>query len=202
MPRSFRTEVVTSIHDPVDNPVVGETHGARRACVDVVDAQRAIVAVHVVFLEPTLSPPIDDFVAALNGLGKTPPRIARYERQLATIGARIANGCPRVGDDDKISRIDRKLDKLGNELSQWDAAAARQARVWFFDRAIAVFKQRALIAHRSSAAHSRHSASRSHARSRTPRRRRCSASRARTSGDADGEPPGHHALATATKGAW
>ncbi len=151
----------------------------------------AVAGVRAVVLDPTLSPPIDDFAAALNGLGKTAPRIARYERQLAKIGVRIANGCPRVGDADMISRLDRKLDKLGNELSRWDAAAARQARVWRAERAgHHGFGPRAQISQRSPSTRSCRGAGRVHSRSRTRRRRRCSASRARASGDAEGEPPG------------
>lgn len=150
-----------------------------------------IARVRAVVLDPTLSRPADDFVAALNGLGRTPPRITRYERQLAKIGARIANGCPRVGDDDMISRLDRKLDKLGNDLSRWDAEVVRQARMWCAERgAHRPFGSRAQISQRSPSTYSCRGAGRSHSRSRTPRRRRCSASRARTSGDAEGEPPG------------
>ena len=148
----------------------------------------AVARIRAVVLDPTLSRPADDFVAALNGFGRTPPRIARYERQLAKIGARIANGCPRVGDDDRISRIDRKLDKLCNELSRWDAAICVQARVWGAERvAHHRFGARAQIS-RSPSTLSCRGAARSH-RSRHRRRRRCSASRARPSGDADGEPP-------------
>lgn len=148
----------------------------------------ALARVRAVVLDPKLSRPADDFVAALNGFVRTTPRIARYERQLAKIGARIANGCPRVGDDDRISRVDRKLDKLGNELSRWDAAICRQARVWGAERAEHHrFGPRAQIS-RSPSTLSCRGAGRSH-RSRHRRRRRCSASRARASGDADGEPP-------------
>jgi len=161
----------------------------------------ALARLRAVALDPTLSPPIDDFVAALNALGKTAPRIARYERQLAKIGARIANGSPRIGDADMISRIDRKLDKLGNELSRWDATAARQARVWRAERAAHYgFGRRTQISERSPLTHSCRRAGPSCSRSRTPRRRRCPASRARTSGDAEGEPPGRRSHSTAVGG--
>ena len=154
-------------------------------------------------LDPTLSRPADDFATALNGLGRTPPRIARYERQLAKIGSRIANGCPRVGDDNMISRLGRKLDELGNKLSRWDAAISRQACVWWAERAGHLpFGRRTQISQRSPLTRSCRGPGRSHSRSRTPRRRRCSASRARASGDADGEPPGRRSPAAIGGTSW
>ena len=184
MPRSRKTNFVAD--DCVDKGLLSINGGS----------------VWAVVLNSTLSQPADDFVAVFEGLGKTAPRIARYERQLAKIGARIANGCPRVGDEDMISRLDRKLDKLGNELSRWDAAITRQARIWRTERAgHHAFGPRAQISRRSPSRRSCRRAGRSHSRSRTPRRRRRSASRARASGDADGEPPGRRSPSTAIGGA-
>ena len=193
MPRSCKTgfmadlREIDRVYDFVDN--------ARLFTINDGSGLRTVV------LDPRLSRPADDFVAALNGFVRTTPRIARYERQLAKIGARIANGCPRVGDDEMISRLDRKLEKLGSELSRWDAAIDRQARRWCAERGAHRFGPRAQISQRSPSTRSCRGAGRSHSRSRTPRRRRCSASRARASGDADGEPPSRRSPSTEIGGA-